>query len=374
MTQNRTEPFLATYLHQKGARLGLPISGNFELTARCNFQCPMCYIHNSCEDQEKKEKELSAKQWISIAKEARDLGMVFVLLTGGEPFIRPDFFEIYHAFKQMGLLISINTNGSLLVGEVMEKLLEDPPFRMNISLYGGCDETYRKMCGLPAFNTVLNNILTLKQKGVDVCINLSITPFNKDDLQIINEISKQHQIQVRASSYMYPPLRIDNTKYGSGNRLTSLEAAKYSVAWDLLRFDEDVFKQRALSMKNLTQVDETCPIDNVGDGIKCRAGSTAFWLTWDGRMLPCGMLPFPEFYPLRDGFKKAWKDVRNATKAIHTPKKCVTCAYKDVCHACMAVCVTETGAFDEVPEYVCEMTKAKVDLTYQAYLEMENKQ
>ena len=45
MTRKSEEPYLSTYLHQKGRKLGLPISGTFELTARCNFDCPMCYVH-----------------------------------------------------------------------------------------------------------------------------------------------------------------------------------------------------------------------------------------------------------------------------------------------------------------------------------------
>ena len=45
LERKQTEPVLSRYLHQQGARKGLPIGGNFELTARCNFDCPMCYVH-----------------------------------------------------------------------------------------------------------------------------------------------------------------------------------------------------------------------------------------------------------------------------------------------------------------------------------------
>lgn len=357
-TKTKSEPYIATFLHRKGAMLGLPIAGNFELTARCNFNCPMCYVHMGADEVEKKGKELTAKQWIDLARCAKDMGMVFVLLTGGEPFIRPDFFEIYHEMKQMGLLISINTNGSLLKGEVLDKLLADPPFRMNISLYGGSNDTYRKMCGLPAFDTVLGNIKTLKEAGVDVCINLSITGFNCDDLEKIHKISESLNIHVRASSYMYPPIRVDEKSYGKNQRLSSLEAAKYSVLWDKLRFNEEEFSMRRENMIRLLKVDDdSCPLDDVGDGVRCRAGSTSFWMTWDGRMLPCGMLPGPEAYPLEVGFEKAWEEIRTKTKEIHTPSKCLSCKYKDVCSVCAAVCVTETGKFDGVPEYVCEMTE-----------------
>ena len=97
MTQGRSEPLLSSHLQSIGNRLGLPIGGNFELTARCNFNCPMCYVHLSSEDIQARGKELSAAQWISIAEQAKNAGMMFALLTGGEPFVRKDFFEIYDA-------------------------------------------------------------------------------------------------------------------------------------------------------------------------------------------------------------------------------------------------------------------------------------
>ena len=50
------EPLWATYIQQKGAALGLPLAGNFELTPRCNFSCKMCYVH----EQVAKNEELSA--------------------------------------------------------------------------------------------------------------------------------------------------------------------------------------------------------------------------------------------------------------------------------------------------------------------------
>ena len=155
MRRKQTEPYISTYLHARGRRLGLPISGNFELTARCNFNCPMCYVHLNQEDLAAQGKELTTAQWIDLARQARDRGMIFALLTGGEPFVRKDFFEIYDAMREMGLMVSINTNGSMLSGEIRRRLLENPPTRMNISLYGGCTETYRSMCGQDAFNNVV---------------------------------------------------------------------------------------------------------------------------------------------------------------------------------------------------------------------------
>ena len=202
MKKKQPEPYLSKYLHSKGRMLGLPISGTFELTSRCNFRCPMCYVHLDANDCSVIQQELTAKQWIEIAKQAKEQGMVFALLTGGEPFLRKDFFEIYHAMQRMGLMISINTNGSLISGKIREQLLENPPARINISLYGGCVETYRNMCGNDAFEQVVENMRVLKEHGIAVCMNVSLTPHNYQDMEKIYEIANQLEIPAREAAYM----------------------------------------------------------------------------------------------------------------------------------------------------------------------------
>ncbi len=369
MQRKQTEPYLSTYLHSKGRRLGLPIGGTFELTARCNFNCPMCYVHlNRC----RADQELTARQWIDLAREARDRGMVFALLTGGEPFVRRDFFEIYGAMKKMGILVSINSNGSLLSGEIRRRLLEDPPFRVNISLYGGCRETYRQMCGQDAFDQVVDNIRALKEAGVDVRLNLSITPYNRQDVAKIMTIAQELGVHVKGSSYMYPPIRV-NGVFGTGNRLSAREAAQCAVEWDLLRFTPEEFELRAQAIHSLTAVEPPdCPVET-DVGVRCRAGSSSFWMTWDGKMTPCGMMTTPVAYPLETGFQAAWEQLLQQTRQLRTPSKCVSCPKKDVCSVCASVCLTETGSFDGVPEYMCRMTDGVIEKTWEAYCDRKEK-
>lgn len=362
---NRTEPMLASYLHARGERLGIPISGTFELTARCNFSCPMCYVHLR---NARQEDELTAQQWLDLARQAKEQGMIFVLLTGGEPFVRKDFFEIYRGMKAMGLMISINTNASMLTEEILEKLLQDPPFRVNISLYGGCAETYRKMCGVDAFTQVTQTIRMLKTAGVDVRLSYSITPYNRQDMERIFAISRELDVHIKASSYMYPPIRVEGLG-ATCNRLTAEESAAASVEWELLQLGQEQMRQRSRIMAELPQRD--CPTD-LDEGVGCRAGSTSLWLTWDGRMLPCGMMPGPVAYPLETGFSQAWEQIREAVKQIKLPRACAVCSKRKMCCVCASVCVAETGAFDGVPEYVCRRTEA-ISKLMQAYATEENK-
>ena len=373
MKKKNTEPYISTYLHNKGRKLGLPIAGNFELTARCNFNCPMCYVHMTDEQVAASGRELTASQWLDIARAAKDKGMVFVLLTGGEPLVRKDFFEIYDGMRNMGLLVSINTNGSMLQGSILEKFLQNPPFRFNISLYGGSNETYARMCGRLAYDQVKENIRRLRQAGVEVSLNLSITPYNKDDLERIYADAVELDVNVKASSYMYPSVRVNGGQYGCGNRLSCEESAAYSVQWDLLRFSQEEFAARAENMLNLVNLEqEGCPVEE-GEGVRCRAGSSSFWMTWDGKMMPCGMLTTPVVYPLEVGFDAAWDTIREETAKIKTPAKCVACDHRDICGACAAVYYTETGRFDAVPDYVCQRAKEIVRQTQLAYEERKQK-
>ena len=367
--KGQLEPYIATYLHGKGRQLGLPIAGNFELTARCNFNCPMCYVHLSNEQVAAQGGELSAQQWLQIARAAKDRGMIFALLTGGEPLLRKDFFEIYDGMREMGLMISINTNGFLLKGKILEYFLENPPFRFNISLYGGCNETYRQMCGLPAYDQVKENIRALRQAGVDVSLNLSITPYNRCDMAKIYADAVELDVNVKASSYMYPPIRINDGQFGCGNRLSAEDAAACAVEWDLLRFSKEEFDARARNMVNLmVEKQDGCPVEE-GEGVRCRAGSSSFWMTWNGVMTPCGMMTTPVAYPLQVGFDAAWEQIRSQTSHIHTPAQCVSCEYKEVCGSCAAVCLTETGSFDAVPEYMCKKAKETVRQTQHVWEE-----
>lgn len=362
MKKTRTEPYIATYLHGRGRRLGLPISGNFELTARCNFNCPMCYVHMSEKEVEKAGRELTAQEWLSIARAAKDRGMVFALLTGGEPLVRKDFWEIYNGMREMGLVISINSNGSLLQGEILEKFLENPPFRFNISLYGGCNETYKNMCGIPVYDRVKENIRALRKAGVEVSLNLCITQYNRQDLAKIYADALELDVNVRASSYSYPAIRVNGEQYGCSNRFSATEAAACGMEWDRLRFSEEQFLAKAENLLKLKADEEDgCPVE-CEEGVRCRAGSSSFWMTWDGKMSPCGMMTQPLAYPLEVGFDAAWEEIRKQTAAIRTPSKCSCCKYKEICGVCAAVCFTETGRFDQVPEYVCEKAEETLRL------------
>ena len=153
---NSSEPLSTTSygpivrtLHQTAAMRRQPINGTFELTSRCNLSCGMCYVRHSVTDRSACAHEKPAKFWVELAKDAAENGMVFLLLTGGEVFIRSDFFDIYEPLTRMGLVLTLYTNGTLISKEISDRLAHFPPSSTQITLYGATATTYESVTKVP---------------------------------------------------------------------------------------------------------------------------------------------------------------------------------------------------------------------------------
>ena len=90
----------------------IPLGGSLELLPLCNMSCDMCYVRLSREEMDQKGRIRGGIEWLELAKQMRDAGTLFLLLTGGEPLLHPDFQLIYRELKKMGMIITLNTNGT----------------------------------------------------------------------------------------------------------------------------------------------------------------------------------------------------------------------------------------------------------------------
>lgn len=354
------EPAITEFLHKKASYARMPLNGTFELTPVCNMSCKMCYVRMTRQQQEAVRPLRSAAQWLALAEEAKKHGLLYLLLTGGEPFLHPEFREILTGLHQMGFVISINSNGTMIDEACVEWLKECPPTRINITLYGASDETYERLCGNPnGFTQVTRAIRLLAEAGISVKINYSITPYNASDFDDIIRFAQENRLIVQANSYMFPPLRRDPTMIGHNDRFTPEEAAYYAAKIEAALGGEAAFldKLDAELPPMAGDADDGC--GELGEAIRCRAGKCSFWVTWEGNLLPCGMLPVRgEKNVFEHAFLDCWQDAVNAANAIRLPAKCASCSIKDSCRSCAAMVMTETGCFDQVPQYRCAMAFA----------------
>lgn len=348
------EPYAVKYLHIKAGKNKIPLSVTFEITRRCNFNCKMCYVH----DNECKKDSLTADEWIFLAKQAKDAGALFMLITGGEPLIRDDFSYIYKEIKKLGFIVSINTNGSLITGDIASLFISDPPSRLNITLYGAGAQTYKRVTGVNAFETVCSNIIKMKKAGVDCRLNCSLTPDNAEDIEKIFAFADKNGLFIKASDYMYPKSRRADFKTGENeSRFNEKQAAYYRVLINKLKYGEAEFLNRRNVM-----LDEIDKLKNTAgrDGenvVMCRAGSSSLWIDADGFMSACGMFNINKFDVREYGFMRSWEKVVESTAKIRLPEKCRTCIFRKICGVCAAAVLCETGGFSDAPEYICKTAR-----------------
>lgn len=345
---------LADLLLKKADCTSTPIDGVFELTPICNMSCKMCYVRKSKQEVQAQGGLKSVSEWLSLAKEAQEQGLLFLLLTGGEILTYPDFEILYLELTKMGFVLSLNTNGTLITEKQADFLSQYPPRCINITLYGSSEETYEKLCGNgKVFTKVLNNIKLLKSKGLNIKINASLTPLNINDLNGIYQFVNENNLHMEATAYMFPPARRENAK--DFIRFSAEDTAKYTRCFHCLsKTDAELTLQKDAYLQSL-KPDHSLEEDFFLH-MRCRGGLSSFWITWDGRLTPCGMMTEPCGFPFKEGFSQAWNSVSKQTKQILLSSKCAKCANRRVCSVCAAKAMAETGRYDGTPEYLCAVT------------------
>lgn len=310
MIKYQTPP-LTQYIVSKAVKKKVPAQGTFELTPCCNLSCKMCYVRLSKEEQEKQGGLRSAAEWLRIAEEARDQGLLFLLLTGGEPFIRKDLPELVKGLQKLGIVVSLNSNGTLINEKTVEWLKRTPPSRINITLYGFSNETYQQLSGIPdGFDRVMKALTLLKEAGIAVKLNCSVTPLNVQDMPAIIRFATENEYPLQITTYMFPPLRRDENQVGHNMRFNPEEAALHLVRAQKMQYGiESVERSLRQCEEMVDNTDEDCQLElsKEGDKVLCTAGRGSFWITWKGELSACGMIPHQGNDVFETGFSEAWK-------------------------------------------------------------------
>ena len=338
-------------------------------TSACNLHCTGCWAA-----EYGNKLNMSYEELDSIINQANELGTYFFLYSGGEPLVRKkDIIRLCEAHPDCQF--TAFTNGTLIDEEWAAFFGAHRPRRINITLYGASDETYGRLCRNPqGFTQVTKAIRLLKEAGILVKLNCSVTPYNAEDLEQIFAFAEKEELVVQATSYMFPPLRRDASKVGWNDRFSAEESAIQEAWINVYQNGRETFLKHMESeeMASLSgDIEEDCmPVDEEapgngdsekkeGERIRCRAGKCSFWVTWDGRFLPCGMLPGENALNVFEaGFDAAWEQAKAEAAAIRLPVRCSTCSLKDKCRACAAMVYTESGNYHDVPVYRCQMAHA----------------
>ncbi len=334
-----------------------PINGSLELLPLCNMHCKMCYVRLDYEDVLQQGGLLSLEKWMTMAKEMHEAGVLFLLLTGGEPLLYPKFKEIYLELQKLGMVLTINTNGTIINEEWADFFAKHRPRRINVTLYGASEKTYESLCQYKnGYSKTLNGIRLLKERNIEVKINGSITKENEHDLTKIYQIGKKFGIPVHVDTYMSPKAKKDSVDSFREYRLEPEEAAyaEYvSLKYELS--EENFICYREKKVKEIKEKKSYL------DGFSCMAASCSFSIDWKGNLRPCVMEDRLSFSVLDLGFKSAWKEMIKKSQSYEVYKKCNNCEYRPVCKICVASSNLEANK-EGVPEYLCRYAKKMTEL------------
>jgi radical SAM protein with 4Fe4S-binding SPASM domain len=342
----------------------VPLIGALELTVRCNLSCRMCFVRREGTDPAVVKGELDAAAWLAVARQAFDEGTLFLLLTGGEPLLRPDFWEIYDSLCRMGFFLTLFTNATLVGDREAALFKKRPPSKAVVTLYGASPETYGRVCGDPsAYHRAVAGVRRLVAAGVKTELRATISRDNSGDLAALQDLSEE-LVGVR---------KIDTSMMLT---LSVRGACTHPAEWRLPP-DEMV----ALGGKDsdcptirtgeeedgvtVTRISGAIPRESLGKPglyeslppMYCAGGRCSFWMAWDGRMLPCALMDHPFTRPVQDGFAKAWKGLTEETDRIPGASECGTCEHRPYCAVCPGRLQAETGSFTETAPYVCEVAR-----------------
>lgn len=175
----------------------------WDITKRCNLRCKHCRSTDYYEgDKGEKIKDLTTEEVFNTLKELANNGVNRIHFLGGEPFMREDMLDIVKYASKLGIVCSINTNGTLITKEVIEKLFDSNVYLLTFSLDGASPETNDRIRGNGVFDLVCKNI-----KEVD-----RIRKERKQYLRIISSpvITKVNRYEAKALCYLAKDLGLDS--------------------------------------------------------------------------------------------------------------------------------------------------------------------
>lgn len=341
-------------LFARAAEKRVPIYTAFELTPYCNLACKMCYV----KETEPGLPVMDGDAWLDIGRQAAQTGTLAVQLTGGEPMLHPDLKKIYAGLRNMGMIVTMNTNATLIDEDMADFLAANMPRRMNVSLYGPNREVYQQLCGVPdAFDKTIHAIELMQARNIPVKINIAPNTINFDYLDEMLAICKKYELPVEMTVYMFEPIR----KSCPGRQGYRLDPQRMAIALEKLdryRMEEkdmiarSIFAYRALELydpKNMS--DELMPLS-------CRAATSTACVCWDGKMNGCVNMPKTRADVCELGFAVAWEHVKEYGKTIRVPVKCKQCPLRMFCQHCFAIDFHENGTFEKVPQIMCDAAEA----------------
>ncbi len=348
----------------------------WELTKRCNLRCAHC---RAVPEAQADPAELTTPEGFRLIDELAGIGRPLLVLTGGEPLLRDDLFVLADYARRRGLPSALATNGTLVTRVIARRIVSAGFTRVSISLDGPDTEThdaFRRVAG--AFDAAVDGFIHLKELGMSLQVNTTVTNHNRDRLEEIYELVRKlgaaawHLfllVPVGCGLEIGPSLQLTPRDYEAVlwwidelvERETMEVRATCAPHIQRVRLQRRALAEgehvRSLKFEVRSVEPETpgtsnCELRTAQPAAAlrrgCLAGSGIGFVSHRGEVFPCGYLPFKAGDLRRQSFAEVWADspvfadLRDPERLMG---KCGRCEYRIVCGGCRARAFGQTGHY-----------------------------
>ena len=338
---------LYDFMDRKARKRGIPLNGQFELTPLCNFDCKMCYVHLTKEQMCGKPL-LTVDQWKRITFEAYQAGMLRLNFTGGECLLYPGFEELYLYAHSLGIETRVLTNAALLDDRWISFFKAHPPMMIQITLYGGDEDTYERVTGHRKFSVVSSNIRKVIEAELPVVLATTPSKYMGDGMLDTFRVAHEFGVPFGTTIFLSDP------KESTGRAGMDLEMTPDEYV-ELLRY------RNKLLGTELDPIDPALLPPPGGPhhectvcGLNCGGGLSGFDIEWDGTMLICNEIRTVSGKPLEEGFSTCWERLHHFAANWPRIPACIDCPYENVCTNCEIKKASIAGEPGKQPMALCE--------------------
>jgi radical SAM protein with 4Fe4S-binding SPASM domain len=323
----------------------VPLFGQIELTYNCFCDCIHCY----CRNQPK--KELDSSFWKDIIDQVHIQGGMELTFTGGDPFIYPDFLEVYHYAINKGFLINIFTSGCAISGEVLDLLEEFPPSNIEITLNSLEKANYERITRTKGrFDSVISNIWQIKKRGLSLVLKCNGLKENKEEILKIKKFAEEllGKGKFKFDSFVFPGL--------NGEEEPKLHRLTPEEIMNIENSDNDMIAQRKGELNHQSHW------FNPNGLYHCNSWFSCYFISPQGILQPCHLTKDCSTDLKKESFKKGFDRFLGLLKIKYkADSKCIACEFKEHCYKCPARAFLETGNAESPVEYYCRLAKMKKD-------------
>ena len=319
----------------------------WEITRRCNLRCVHC---RSCSEAEVDgHPDFDSSEAYRVLEDIASYAKPVIVLSGGEPLLRNDVFDIAKHGTGLGLRMCLATNGMLVTDEVCVNIKESGIRIVSLSLDGSTEavhDDFRSVKG--AFAGITNATGLFKKHGIEFIINSSFTKRNQEEIPAVYRLAKELGATAWYMFMIVPTGRGEEIM----NELISKEQYEEILEWHYrMEMDEKNMLVRPTCAPHYYRVvlqrakDEKSKFEkrtlkfSTGGAKGCIAGQLICLLDVDGNVLPCSYFPKPAGNVRETPFKDIWENsglFRDLRDFKSYKGKCGACEYINVCGGCRA--------------------------------------